>query len=136
MANFDDTTRKNNYSLSIAPTYKITNDLSVRVNYSRTDNTSTRQYFMPYSISNNASGMIGGFMNFTNGFGLVNNRKTEDQYDARLSYSKKISKFDINANAGANIIVQKWLNQSMTMDVWGKTQTLLIPSGCPFCNAV
>lgn len=132
---FDDTTRTRNYSLSFAPTYKITDDLSARVSFTRRDDTSKREYFMPYEISNTASGMQGGYMNFTNGFGVTENRYTEDQYDARATYSKKVDKFDISAFVGVNLTEQNWNNYSATMNVWGNVQTLIVPDVYNFSNS-
>ena len=132
---FDDTTRKKNYSFMVAPTYKITKDLTARVAYSRTDNTSTRQYFMPSAISDQASGMQAGYMNFTNGFGIVNDRRTEEVYDGRLSYVKKLDKIDLNVIVGANLTQQIRNYSSMRMDVWGKIQTLINPDVYDFSNS-
>ncbi len=135
MDKFDDTTRKQNYSFLIAPTYKITKNLSARVAYSRTDNTGTRQYFMPFDISNQASGMQSGYMNFTNGFGVITDRRTEEVYDGRLNYTNKFNNIDLNVIVGANITEQKRNYSSMTMDVWGKIQTLINPDVYNFSNS-
>jgi len=132
---FDDTTRTRNYSFNVAPSYKITNELTARVSYSRTDNTSTREYFMPSAISNNASGTVGGYMNFTNGFGVINNRNTEEQFDGRLSYSKKFDKLDVNAFVGGNVTNQGQFNESTTMNVWSNTQSLIVPDVYNFANS-
>lgn len=132
---FDDTTRTRNYSFNVAPSYKITKELTARVSYSRTDNTSTREYFMPSAISNNASGTVGGYMNFTNGFGVINNRDTEEQFDGRLSYSQKFDKLDINAFVGGNVTNQGIFNESTTMNVWSNTQSLIVPDVYNFSNS-
>ncbi len=134
MALFDDTTRRRNYSFSVAPTYKINKDLIARVSFSKIDNTTTREYFMPSEISNSASGTTGGYMNFTNGFGIISNRFSEEQYDGRLTYTKKIASFDITAVLGGNVTEQSWFNNSATMNVWGNTQFLINPDVYNFSN--
>ena len=131
---FDDTTRRRNYSFSVAPTYKISRTLNARASYSRTDNTTTREYFMPSEISNSASGTQGGYMNFTNGFGIINNRFSEEQYDARLTYADKFGVFDINAIVGGNITEQSWFNNTTAMNVWSNTQFLINPDVYNFSN--
>ncbi len=90
---------------------------------------------MPTEISRNASGTQGGYMNFTNGFGIINNRFSEDQYDARLSYSNKFSDFDVNAFVGTNITQQKTFNNSSTMNVFGNAQWLINPDVYNFASS-
>ena len=89
---------------------------------------------MPSEISNSASGTAGGYMNFTNGFGIISNRFSEEQYDGRLTYTKKIASFDITAVLGGNVTEQSWFNNSATMNVWGNTQFLINPDVYNFSN--
>lgn len=131
---FDDSTKKTNYSFNVAPTYKISKNLVARIAFSRVDNSTNREYYMPTAISQNASGTQGGYMNFTNGFGISNSRFSEDQYDARVTYTKKINVFDINAFVGGNITNQNWKTNSATMNVWSNTQWLINPDVYNFTN--
>ena len=136
MSLFDDTTRKKGYSLLFAPTYKITDKLTARVAYSRIDNSSLRKYFMPSAISDNSSKLEGGYMEYSNGFGIINNRSNEDQYDLRLTYANKFDFIDLNATVGGNITQQNWFNESTTMDVWSRmTQYLINPDVYNFANS-
>ena len=136
MALFDDTTRQRNYNVLVAPSYKITDDLTARVSYSRTDNTSMRQYFMPNEVAVNASRRDGGYLTMNNGFGVIERRSVEEQYDARATYSKKVDKFDVTAFVGVNQTNQYWFNNSQTMDLTGSiTQYLINPDVFNFANS-
>ncbi|WP_297984860.1 SusC/RagA family TonB-linked outer membrane protein [uncultured Chryseobacterium sp.] len=120
---------------SVAPSYKITDDLTARVSYSRVNNISNSRYFMPYSLTKSASGTEGGYMDFLNGFGLTDSDYTEDQYEGRLSYSNKFGKIDLNTFVGGNITNQSWTGTTENMDVFGKLQWLLTPDVWDFKNA-
>ena len=120
---------------SVAPTYKLTNDLTARASYSRVNNISNSRYFMPYSITKSAAGTEGGYTDFLNGFGMTDSDYTEDQFEGRLSYSKKFGSFDVNAFVGGNITNQHWSGITANMDVFGKLQFLLTPDVYDFKNA-
>ncbi|KMQ59520.1 hypothetical protein ACM46_20765 [Chryseobacterium angstadtii] len=138
MKNYKNYTDRNTLLLSVAPSYKITNDLTARVSFSRTQNKSINRYFMPYSLSKNGSGTgsdpAGGYLTLLNGFGVQDSQYTEDQYEGRLSYQKKISDFDISLFGGGNITNRNWTGNSQLMDVTGTTQYLLTPDVYDFRN--
>lgn len=120
---------------SVAPSYKITDDLTARVSYSRVNNITNSRYYMPYSLTKSASGTEGGYMDFLNGFGLTDSDYTEDQYEGRLSYSNKFGNIDLNTFVGGNLTNQRWTGVSQEMDVFGKLQYLLTPDVWDFKNA-
>ncbi|QDP84939.1 SusC/RagA family TonB-linked outer membrane protein [Chryseobacterium sp. SNU WT5] len=130
--NFND---RKTLMFSVAPTYKITDDLTARASFSRVNNISQNSYYMPTSLTKSASGMEGGYMDYLNGFGVSDSDYTEDQYEGRLSYAKKFGSFDVNSFVGGNVTKQRWSGVSNTMDVFGKTQFLLTPDVYSFKNA-
>ncbi|PSD43727.1 hypothetical protein C7E23_15185 [Elizabethkingia anophelis] len=135
MDRYKDYTDRRTLTISVAPTYKISNAFSVRLGYSRVDNTSNRKYFMPYSLSKSSTGTIGGYTDYLNGFGYTDSNYTEDQYDARILFKKKFGDFDVNAMAGGNITKMLWSSTSAQMDVFGKLQWLINPDVYNFRNA-
>lgn len=138
MKNYRNYTDRNTLLLSVAPSYKITNDLTARVSFSRTQNKSTNRFFMPNSLAKNGSGTgsstPGGYLTLLNGFGIRDNQYTEDQYEGRLTYQKKFGEFDLTVIGGANITNRKWDGNSQVMDVTGTTQWLLTPDVFNFKN--
>ena len=91
MDRYKDYTDRRTLTISVAPTYKISNAFSVRLGYSRVDNTSNRKYFMPYSLSKSSTGTIGGYTDYLNGFGYTDSNYTEDQYDARILLKRNLA---------------------------------------------
>lgn len=138
MKNYRNYTDRNSLLLSVAPSYKITSDLTARISFSRTQNKSVNRYFMPYSLAKNGSGTgsstPGGYLTLLNGFGVRDSQYAEDQYEGRLAYQKKISDFDLLLIGGANITNRNWGGNSQTMDVTGTTQYLLTPDVYNFKN--
>lgn len=134
----NDQTKRNTFLVSLAPSYKITDDLTARVAFSRAKNTSDRAYFVPYELSKNGSGTgsatPGGYLTLLNGFGVSNSSYTEDTYDGRLTYQNKFGDFDITLTGGGSLVNRNWDGNSQTMDVDGTTQWLLTPDVFDFRN--
>lgn len=138
MEQYEDLTTRNTLLFSVAPTYKINKNLTARVSFSRASNTSQNKYFTPFSLAKNGSGVgsntPGGYLTLLNGFGVSDARYTEDQYEARLTYQKKFSDFDVNLLGGANLTKRNWVGNSQTMNTTGTTQWLLTPDVYDFRN--
>ncbi|MDR6527346.1 TonB-linked SusC/RagA family outer membrane protein [Chryseobacterium rhizosphaerae] len=138
MKNYKNYTDRNTLLLSVASSYKIINGLTARVSFSRTQNKSTKRYFMPNSLAKNGSGTGSstpqGYLTLLNGFGVRDTQYTEDQYEGRLTYQKKFGELDFTAIGGANITNRKWDGNSQEMDVTGTTQWLLTPDVFDFKN--
>ena len=124
--------------ISVAPTYKINKNLTARVSFSRAGNYQQNKYFMPYSLAKNGSGTgsntPSGYLRVLNGFGVRDTNYTEDQYEGRLSYSKKFGDLDVNIIGGGNITNRLWTGNSQLMDTGGTTQWLLTPDVYDFKN--
>lgn len=138
MKNYKNYTDRNTLLLSVAPSYKIAEGLIAKTSFSRTQNKSTKRYFMPNSLAKNGSGTGSatpqGYLTLLNGFGINDSQYTEDQYEGRLTYQKKFGEFDLTAIGGANITNREWEGNSQEMDVTGTTQWLLTPDVFDFKN--
>lgn len=131
---FKNTNERSTLTFSVAPTYKITNDLSARVFFSQARVDRKGLYKLPYSISK-SWGTTHGYQNYVNSFGVSNSTRIEDQYDGRLTYTKKFDKFDVTAIGGANITNINWSGSSTSMKTESKTQFLIVPDVYDFSNA-
>ncbi|MBV6880722.1 SusC/RagA family TonB-linked outer membrane protein [Epilithonimonas ginsengisoli] len=135
---YKNTTDRQTLLISVAPTYKISKDLTARVSFSRAGNYAQNKYFMPYSLAKNGSGTgsntPSGYLTVLNGFGVRDTNYTEDQYEGRLSYSKKFGDLDVNVVGGGNITNRLWSGNSQLMDTGGTTQWLLTPDVYDFKN--
>ncbi len=90
----------------VSLTYKINNDLKVKATYRKQQLTTAQEitYRSELEQSSNQMSFNPWEGNAFAGYGVNNTRSDRQNYEGLLSYSKKIKSFQINANAGFDIL--------------------------------
>lgn len=101
--------RRDRLSGDVSLTYKINNDLKVKATYRKNQLTTNQEikYMSELEFGANQMSFNPWQGNNKAGYGVVNTFSDRQNYEGLISYSKKIKSFQINANAGFDILKTK-----------------------------
>ncbi len=108
--NIDNSLRRDRLYGDVSLTYKINNDLKVKATYRKNQLTTADEttYSQGLQFSSNQMSFNPWQGNAKAGYGAGNSRSDRQNYEGLISYSKKIKSFQINANAGFDILRTKF----------------------------
>jgi TonB-linked SusC/RagA family outer membrane protein len=115
----DNSIRRDRIYGDVSLTYKINNDLKVKATYRKNQLTTNQEITYKSELEFGANQMSFNPFQGTNkaAYGVVNTFSDRQNYEGLISYSKKYKSFQVNANAGFDILKTKIRNiNANTMD--------------------
>jgi TonB-linked SusC/RagA family outer membrane protein len=127
--------KNENFTGSLAATYKITDHLSVSAMASRTQTEYDRNWKVPFFISNSSAPEL--YNSWSNSFGVYRRSQYENNFNASLNYKNTFANgdFDVDAYLYGNLRHDGYDRFSAEMNPGAKSGGLIIPDLYSFSNA-
>ncbi|MGB4844973.1 MAG: SusC/RagA family TonB-linked outer membrane protein [Ferruginibacter sp.] len=117
--NIDNSIRRDRLFGDVSLTYKINNDLKVKATYRKQQLTQNQEikYKTGLATSSNQMSFNPWQGNAADGYGVSNTFSDRQNYEGLITYGKKFKSFQVNANAGFDILKTRRRNvNANTMD--------------------